>query len=136
MDYKRNNRFFYIQGLSLPKGCYFCKLVCCCCCQCLPKSLDLKKKYKSKVPSSGENKGYTKVGDCCCCCCCGGGCDCDCKQCCDLYATYTSQEGNKYPTMRSPCFCSCCNICDCGACCCCCCCCNCCKCFNLDIELD
>jgi len=24
MDYKRNNRGFYTQGLSIPKGCYFC----------------------------------------------------------------------------------------------------------------
>ena len=126
MDYKRNNRCFYTQGLSLPKGCYICKLVCCCCCQCLPKSLDLKENTNPKAPSSGENKGYTKVGNCCCCCCFS---DEKCNECCDLYATYKSQEGNRGPTVRSPCFCICC---DCGPCCCC----NCCKCFNLDIELD
>ena len=61
MDYKRNNRFFYIQGLSLPKGCYFCKLVCCCCCQCLPKSLDLKKNTNPKFQAQEKIRDILKL---------------------------------------------------------------------------
>jgi hypothetical protein len=123
MDYKRNNRCFYTQGISLPKGCYICKCIsnCCCCnfCSCLSSTLDLKENTNPKVPSLGERKGYTKVRDCC-----YEGCNFN--QCCDLAATYTSQEGNKGPTVRSPCIC-CCGVCRS---------CNCCKCCNLDAEID
>ena len=123
VDYKRNNKCFYTQGISIPKGCVICKCFCYACCFsccCYPGTLELKEGTKPKIPSSGESKGYTKVGNCCC--------DCKCKDCCDLAATYTSQEGNKGPTVRSPCFCCCKH---CGRCVCCFC-----DCCNFDIELD
>jgi hypothetical protein len=126
MDYKRNNRCFYTQGISLPKGCYICKRSKCACCQCscCLNSLDLNENINPKMPSLGKGKGYTKVGNCCDCC----SDDSNCKQCGDYVATYTSQEGIKGPTVRAPCFC-----CKCDCCYCCCCCCNCC---NFDVELD
>ena len=39
MDYKRNNRCFYTQGISIPKGCFICK--CYCCQLCCLNPLDL-----------------------------------------------------------------------------------------------
>ena len=131
MDYKRNNKCFYTQGISIPKGCVICKCFCyCCCCPCCCclDTLDLTEGTNPKLPSLGVSKGHTKVGNCCCCCCCDDG---QCKHCYDLAATYTSQEGNKGPTVRSPCIC-CCK--DCCSCYCCCCCCK--DCCNFDIELD
>jgi hypothetical protein len=56
MDYKRNNRCFYTQGISLPKGCYICKCVCCCQC-CSSNILDLIENTNPNVPSIGKGKG-------------------------------------------------------------------------------
>ena len=130
MNYKRNNRCFYTQGISLPKGCYCGKCICygCCSCCCCNSYLDLKEGTNPKLPSLGESKGHTKVKNCCCCCC----DDCNCKQCNDLKVTYISQEGKKGPTVRSPSSCCCKNCCKCDDCCCCCSC----DCCNFDVELD
>ena len=89
---------------------------------CCLNTLNLNENTNPSVPSLGKGKGYTKAGNCCCCD------DCSCKQCCDLSATYTSQEGIKGPTVRAPCFCCKCYCCSCN--------CNCYNCFNLDVELD
>ena len=34
LDYRRNNKNFYTQGINLHKGCYCCKCLCCSCCSC------------------------------------------------------------------------------------------------------
>ena len=103
MDYSRNNRPFYTQGLNIQRGCYCCKChccscCCCCCCSCPPSILNLRENMDPDNPdfNVGIRKGTTAKSGCCLT---------------DTIVSYFTQEGMKGPTVRAPC-CS-----NCGCCC-------------------
>lgn len=99
MDYKRNNKNFYTQGLYIPKGCYCCKLSCkCCvpcpCCNSFNSKLFLRETTSPDDPNyeNSNKKGRTEVTDRCCCC--------SCER--NLTAKYINQEGFTGPVINVP----------------------------------
>ena len=119
MDYRRNDKNFYTQGVNLKAGCYCCK---CLCCKCKRNKLYLRENIDPDNPdfNCGIPKGKT-VGNPICCCN------------CDKEATYYNQDGTKGPKVQMKIKCCLCNCCDCSGCCCCCCCCDC---LNTDLYLS
>ncbi len=93
LDYKRNNRTFYTQGLNLQRGCHFCKCDFCfskCSCCCKFSFLNLRENIEPDNPdfNVGIKKGSTMKGGCCCS---------------DILVFYMTPEGAKGPTIRLPC---------------------------------
>ena len=109
MDYKRNDKNFYTQGIYLKKGCYCWELYCYYnLCNCCKITLYLKENTDPYGFNSGIGKGKTNGTPGCC------------IMCRDKVATYYSNEENQGPKIRYK-F----NICDlinnicCHYCCCC-----------------
>jgi hypothetical protein len=104
MDYRRNNKTFYTQGLNIQRGCYCCKChccSCCCCCGCCPPSiLNLRENVDPDNPdfNVGIKKGRTSKYGCLLT---------------DKVVSYFSQEGMKGPSIRAGC-CTGCICCDCS----------------------
>jgi len=117
MDYRRNNKTFYTQGINMKKGCtlgrcFCCSLFCCCCCSCSPNALFLRENTQPDNPdfNVGNKKGVTYGIEHPCC----G----------DKVVTYISQSGEKGPKISKK-----------GSCCQRCCCCSCeCTDYIIDIE--
>lgn len=94
MDYKRNNRNFYTQGVNQIKGCYWCKCYFCYLLHCCPPSiLFLRENTQPYNPhfDVGIKTGYTNGTPGCC------------PKCRDREASYTSQEGNKGYVIKLDC---------------------------------
>ena len=104
MDYRRNNKTFYTQGLNIQKGCYCCKChcctCCCCCCSCPASILYLRENVDPDNPdfNVGIKKGRTSKYGCLLT---------------DKVVSYFSQEGMKGPSIRAGC-CTGCICCDCS----------------------
>jgi len=65
MDYKRNNKTFYTQGVNIKKGCkplscHLCSMFCCCC-DCTPSIMNLRENTDPNNPDLdvGKIKGVT-----------------------------------------------------------------------------
>ena len=100
MDYKRNNKPFYTQGLNIQQGCYCCKChccscCCCCCCSCPPSFLNMRENIDpdSRDFNVGLKKGRTEKSGCCIT---------------DKVVSYFTQDGMKGPTIRAGCCQGCC----------------------------
>ena len=106
MDYKRNNKNFYTQGIYLKKGCYWCELNCYCCGR--RGTLYLRENTDPDRIDNGIDKGKTL-----------GTPDC-CKGFRDKKVTYYIQDDCKGPKIKYKL--TLCDICNnsCYHCCCCC----------------
>ena len=96
LNYQRNGKPFYSQGVNVKNGCYCCKCEDCffnsfCCCSSI---LNMKENldHNSRIYENGMPKGTTEVRNICCCCCCV-----------DKTSTYNTQLGPKGQTVRGPC---------------------------------
>ena len=112
MDYLRNGKPFYTQGINITKGCHCCdisllNLLKCC---CTPSKLYLRENIDPDNPDFkvGKPKGFTEA-NCCCAC--------------DKFVNYTQQNKLRGHTVRAACFDMCKNSCLAGGCCCVCSCC-------------
>ena len=63
MDYRTNNKAFYIQGMNMKKGCLMCNFHCfslfCCCCSFTPDTLFLRENIDPNNPdfNVGNKRG-------------------------------------------------------------------------------
>lgn len=102
MDYKRNNKPFYTQGINIQRGCYCCKCnICfsCCSCFCTPSTLYLRQNTDPDSPDFdvGIKKGRTVKSGCFCLC--------------NKVVSYFTQDGAKGSSVRLPCCKDCCVCC-------------------------
>ena len=100
MDYRRNNKTFYTQGLNIQQGCYCCKChccscCCCCCCSCPPSFLNMRENTDPDNPdfNVGIKKGRTDKSGC---------------YITDKVVSYFTQDGMKGPSIRAGCCKGCC----------------------------
>ena len=103
MDYRRNNKTFYTQGVNFKKGCIPCSCHFCsffCCCSCPSKILNLRENIEPNNPdfNVGRKKGITYAAGCCL-----G----------DKSVIYLTQDGERGPRIKASCCQGCC-CCDCN----------------------
>ena len=74
MDYRRNNKTFYSQGINIKKGCTLGRYFCCslffrCCCSCSPNVLYLRENTEQNKPDFNiwKKKGATYGIEYSCC---------------------------------------------------------------------